>query len=165
MKWGKPIVVKEAITPPILRNNIKTVKKKEKLQVSKIKIDKSSSNKSEKGKSLDKSRSTKIIETEDTFKTVNKSRSVSSARVSLKSIKIENPNEIDISKYNSNLSGISGHEESLSIVTPDQHRIHCRNKRKKTSDTVITGKKISQEPDNPSKRSKEDIITDVETLV
>ena len=49
----KPNVVKEAITPPIAKNNINTVNKTQKSQAS-PKKDKSSSNKSYKGKSLDK---------------------------------------------------------------------------------------------------------------
>ena len=53
----KPNVVKEDITHPIAKNNIDTVSKTEKPQASKIKIYKSIINKSDKGKSLDKSRS------------------------------------------------------------------------------------------------------------
>ena len=68
----KPNMVKESITPPISKNNIDTVNKTEKAQAFKIKIDKSSSNKSDKGKSLVKSRSTQRPETEDTVKTVDK---------------------------------------------------------------------------------------------
>ena len=66
-------MVKEAITPPILKNDSDTVNKTEKAQALKKK-DKSSSNKYDNGKSLDKSRSNQITETEDTVKTVNKSR-------------------------------------------------------------------------------------------
>ena len=66
---------------------------------------------------MDKSRSTQRTETEDTVKLVNKSRSISSTSLSEKSTKIKNPKEIDISKYNLSLSGISGHGESLSSVT------------------------------------------------
>ena len=58
---------------------------------------------------MDKSRSTQRTKTEDTVKTVNKSRSISSASLSGKSTKIEKPKEIDISKDNSRLSGMSGH--------------------------------------------------------
>ena len=47
-------VVKEAITPPIAKNNIKTVNKTEKSQASNKTVDTSSSNKSDKVKSLDK---------------------------------------------------------------------------------------------------------------
>ena len=48
------------------------------------KKDKSSSNKYDKGKSLDKSRSTQRTETEETVKILNKSRSISSANLSEK---------------------------------------------------------------------------------
>ena len=37
---------------------------------------------------------------------------------------------------------MSGHGESLSSVTPDKQRITRKNKRKKTSDTFINGKKV-----------------------
>ena len=63
-------VVKEAITPPISKNNIDTVNKKEKPQASKREKEKFINNKSDKGKSLDKSRSTRRTETEDTVKSV-----------------------------------------------------------------------------------------------
>ena len=59
---------------------------------------------------------------------------------------------------------MSGHRESLSSVTPDQKRIPCKNKRNKTSDTLITRKKTIQEPVNPSKSEKYDTITDVEKI-
>ena len=133
----KPNVVKEFITPPISKKNIDKVNKTEKSQASK-KIDTSSSTESEKGKSLDKSRSTQRTETEDTVKTVNKSRSISSTSLSGKSTKIDKPSEIDISKYNSSISVLYVHGENLSSVTPDQQLIHCKNKRKKTSDASIT---------------------------
>ena len=57
---------------------------------------------------------------------------------------------------------MSGHGESISSVTPDKKCIPCNNKRKKTSEIFITGKENIQEPDNPSKRSKQDIIPDAE---
>ena len=59
----KPNLVKEPITPPIAKKNIYTVKKKDKSQASNKTVDTSRSNKSEKVKSLDKSRSTQITET------------------------------------------------------------------------------------------------------
>ena len=62
----KPNLVRESITPPIDKNNIDTVNKTEKSQASRIKKYKPRSNKSGKGKSLDKSRATQIAETEDT---------------------------------------------------------------------------------------------------
>ena len=84
----KPNVVKESITPPIAKNNIEKFNKTNKPQASKIIQDKYISNKSDKGKSLDKSRSTQRTETEDTVKSVNKSRSISWYFLSEKSTKI-----------------------------------------------------------------------------
>ena len=43
-------------------------------------------------------------------------------------------------KDNSSISGMSGHGESVSIVTPDKKLINCRNKINKTSETLIKGK-------------------------
>ena len=57
---------------------------------------------------------------------------------------------------------MSGHEESLSRVTPDQQRIPRKNKRKKPSDTLIIRKKCIQESVNTRKMEKVDNITDVE---
>ena len=84
----KPNVLKESITPPISKNNICTVNKIEKPQAYKSIKDKSISNKPNKGISLDKSVSTQITEIEDTVKSVNKSRSISSVFLSDKSTKI-----------------------------------------------------------------------------
>ena len=76
---AKPNVLKEAITPSIEKNNIDTVNKIKNPQASKRKKDKAISNKSEKVKSLDESRSTHRTETEDTENSVNNSRSISPA--------------------------------------------------------------------------------------
>ena len=113
---------------------------------------------------MDKLRSNQRAEKEDTIKTVNISRSILSDSLSGKSTKIEKPLEIDISKDSSSLSGMSGHVESLSSVTPDQERIPRKNKINKTSYTLITVKESIQEPYNPSKRAKEDSIPDVEKI-
>ena len=59
---------------------------------------------------------------------------------------------------------MSGHGESLSIVTPDQQRITGNNKRKKTSDTLIMRKEPMKEPVNPRKKVKEYTIPDVEKI-
>ena len=104
----KPNMVKEAITSPIAKNNIDRVNKTKTSQLSKKK-DRSGSNKSDKGKSLDKSRSTQKTDTEDTVKKVNKSRSISSARLYGKSTKIEKPKEINISHENLSISVMSRH--------------------------------------------------------
>ena len=158
-------MVKEAITSTIAKHNIYTVNKTEKSQAPKGKIYRFSSNKYDKGKSLDKSRSTKITWTEYTLKSVNKSRSISSDSSFEKSTKIEKNKEIDISKYNSSLYGMSGHGESLSSITPYQKRITSKNKRKKTSESSITKKESIQGSDNPNKMSKGDNIPDVGKLV
>ena len=60
---AKPNVVKEAITPPITKNNIDTVNKTDKSEAFNKKVYTSSINKSDKGKSLDKSKSTQRTET------------------------------------------------------------------------------------------------------
>ena len=57
---------------------------------------------------------------------------------------------------------MSGHRESLSNVTPNKQRIPCKNKRTKTSETLITRKETIQEPVSPSKRAQEGTIPYVE---
>ena len=94
----------------------------------------------DKSRSLDKSISTQITETEDTVKTLNKSRSISSASFSNKSAKIEKPKEIDISKENSSIYRMSRHGSSVSGESPYKQRIPRKNKRKKNLDTSIKGK-------------------------
>ena len=81
-------MLKEAITTPISKEKIDIVNKTDKSQASNKKVDTSSRNKSDKGKSLDKSRSTKINYTEKTVNTVNKSRSISRASLSNKITRI-----------------------------------------------------------------------------
>ena len=60
---------------------------------------------------------------------------------------------------------MSGHGESVLIVTPDKQRIPCKKNINKTSDTLITGKTSIQEPNNPGKRAKEDSIYDVKIII
>ena len=60
---------------------------------------------------------------------------------------------------------MSGQRGSLSSVTRYKQHIPRKNKRKKTSETLITGKEIIQEPVNPGKRGKDDTIPDVEKLI
>ena len=103
---------------------------------------------------MDKSRFTKRTDTENTVKKVNKSGSISRTSLFDKSTKIENSSEIDICNDNLSIFFLSGHRESLSSVTPDQQRTPCKNKRKKTSDTLITWKETIQKPVNPSKKGK-----------
>ena len=67
----KPNVVKESITPPLKKKKIDTFNKTDKSQASNKTVDTSRRNKSDKGKSLDKSRSTQRTE-KNIFNTVNK---------------------------------------------------------------------------------------------
>ena len=57
---------------------------------------------------------------------------------------------------------MSGQGEYLAGITPYTISIPCKNKRRKTPDTLIIRKEPIREPVNPRKREKEDIITDVE---
>ena len=86
----KPNVLKEAITPPIVKKNIDTVKKQRNHMHLREKKRNSSANNKNKGRSLDKIGFIKGTEIECTIKSVNKSSSISSASLSDKSIKIEN---------------------------------------------------------------------------
>ena len=63
-KEKKPNVVEEAITPPISsKNKIDTVKRTEKSQASNKAVETPKRNKTDKVKSIDKSRSTQITDT------------------------------------------------------------------------------------------------------
>ena len=73
----KTNAVKESITTPIARKNIDTVNRIEKPQSSNKTVDKYSSNKSDKAKSLDKSRCTKITDTGNKVNKENESMSIS----------------------------------------------------------------------------------------
>ena len=57
---------------------------------------------------------------------------------------------------------MSWHGASVSSESPDKQRIPHKNKTKNTFDTSIKVKESIQEPENPSKRAKEDSIPDVE---
>ena len=89
---------------------------------------------------MDKSRASKINYIENTVNTVAKSRSISRTSLSTKSTRIEKPSEIDICNNNLSISVFYGHREILSGVTSYKQRIPSKNKRKKTSDTLIMGK-------------------------
>ena len=52
--------------------------------------------------------------------------------------------------------------DDLASTSPDNLRIPCKNKRKKTPDTSVIRKEPIVVPVNPSKKAKEDTITDVE---
>ena len=49
---------------------------------------------------------------------------------------------------------------SVETIPPDKQHIPHKYKRNKTSETLIKRKEIIQEPENPSKREKEDSIYD-----
>ena len=72
---------------------------------------------------MGKSRSTQRTETEELVKTLKISSCILSASFSNKNTRIENTKEIDIRKYNSSLSGMSGHGRSVSSESPDKQRI------------------------------------------
>ena len=55
---------------------------------------------------------------------------------------------------------MSRSRESLTTISPYKQRIPREIKRKKISETLIKGKESIQEINNPSKRAKEDSITD-----
>ena len=112
-----------------------------------------------KNKILDKSRSTKRTDTENT---VDKSRSIPRTNLSNKSTRIQNPSEIDIHGGNLSVSVLSGQGEILSSVSPDIIFIIRNNKRKKYPDTSIIRKQPIKEPVNPRKKKKENNLTDVE---
>ena len=104
------------------------VNKTEKSKSSNKIVDTPRSNKTDKVKSIDKSRCTQITDTENT---VNKSRSIPRTNLSNKSTRIEKPSEIDIHRDNLSVSVLSGHGEILSSVTPDQQNIPRKNKKVK----------------------------------
>ena len=110
-----------------------------------------------KSSSSDKSRSSSITETEDTVEPQNKTRSISSASLYDKDTKEQQPKERMIRNEklrsdNTSVSSMSVHASSITTVSPEKHRIHWKNKNKKLSENLITGNKITQEPDNPSKK-------------
>ena len=58
------------------------------------------------------------------------------------------------------LSSMSRPGASTTTVSPDKERIPCNIFEKKISENLIKGKYSIPVPDNPSKRSKKDIIID-----
>ena len=90
--------MKESITPPLSeKKKINTVNKIEKSQAYNKTVDTPKSNKTDKVKSIDKSRS---IQRTDTENTVDKSMSIPRNNLSNKSTIIDNPSEIDIHRDN-----------------------------------------------------------------
>ena len=63
------------------------------------------------------------------------------------------------------VSSMSIHGEILTSVLPDKEHIPRKIKRTKISETLIKGKQSIQEPDNPSKRGKEDSIIDEKNII
>ena len=118
------------------------------MQASNKTVDTPRSNKTDKVKSLYKSRYTQRTDTENK---VNKSRYISRTNLSNKSTRIEKPSEIDVCKDNLSVSVLYGHGEILSSVPPYQQSIPHKNKRKKTSDNLIIRKEPIKEPVNPRK--------------
>ena len=114
---------------------------------------------------MDKSRSAIKNDTEDTVKTLNKSRSISSVSFSDKSTNIEQPKRIDVRSDIPGLSGISGPGASVTGEFPDKQLIHHNNLINNTSKASIKGTETIQEPDNPSKRGKEDSIIDEKNII
>ena len=55
---------------------------------------------------------------------------------------------------------MSAHGASITTVLPDKHCIPWKIKKKKLSEISITGNKITQEPDKPSKKAKMDSSID-----
>ena len=55
---------------------------------------------------------------------------------------------------------MSVHGASITTLLPDRDRISRKNEKKKLSEISITGNKITQEPDNPSKKEKVDSSID-----
>ena len=91
-------MVGESINPPISsKNKIDTLNKTDKSQVSNKTVDTPKSNKNDKVKSIDRSRSTQRT---DMVNTVNKSRYITGNSFSDISTGIEKPTEIDIVKDN-----------------------------------------------------------------
>ena len=134
----EPNVMKEAITPPISsEKKIDIFNKTEKPQAPNKTVDITISNKTDKVKSIDKSRYTQRTDTENT---VNKSGFISRPNLSNKSTIIKKPSEIDMCKDNLSVSVLSGHGEILSGVTPDQQRIPQKNKVNKNSHNLIIRK-------------------------
>ena len=59
-----------------------------------------------------------------------------------------------LSRDNKSLSSVSVLGEIITTVSPEIDRILRNNKKKKLPEISITGNKITQDPDNISKKSK-----------
>ena len=86
---------------------------------------------------------------------MDKSRSTPRTNLSNKSFHIGEPSNIDIDKYNKDVSDLSRQGESCSSVTPDQQFITCNNKIKKTPDISVIIKEPIGDTVKPIKIPKE----------
>ena len=66
----------------------------------------------------------------------------------------------DLRNDNPSVSSMSVHGASIKNVSPDKDSIPRKIKKQKLLETPITGNKITQEPDNPSKKAKVDSSID-----
>ena len=82
--------------------------------------------------------------------------------LSNKSTQIENPSEINIHRGNKYVSDLSIQGESLASAKPDNNRIPCKNKGKKTPESLIIRREHIGDTVNHRKIPKEDTVTDVE---
>ena len=105
--------MKESITPPISeKKKIDTVNKTEKSQASNKKVGTSKSNKTDKVKSIHKSRSTQRTDTENI---IDKSMSIQRTNLSNKITRILKPTEIDTHRDNLSVSVFIDKEKSYQV--------------------------------------------------
>ena len=107
--------MKEAINTTITKKNIDTVNKTDISQASNKTVDTSSSNKSDKVKFLDKSRSNQRTDTENIFNTVNKSRSVQTKAANYISLYIEEYLNIKVGNRIDFANAILKNEKQLKV--------------------------------------------------
>ena len=147
---------------------VTTTKETGKGLISNTETDKPQASQNKSG-SLDKSRSSSRTKIEDTLKPLNKTISTSPASLYNKDNKKQQPKEIKFQNAklrsdNPSVSSMFVHGASITTVSPETDCIFCKIKRK-LSEILITGNKITQEPDNPSKKSKMDISIDEKNII
>ena len=109
--------------------------------------------------SLDNSRYSTRTETKDTVKTLNKTRLISSASLSDKDTKKQQPKEIKF--RNEKLRSDTPSVSSMSVHAASKMNVTSLTRIKnKFLEILITGNDSTQEPDNPSKKAKVDSIID-----
>ena len=84
--------------------------------------------------------------------------------MSNKITQIEKSSEIYIHRENENVSDFSIQREILASVTADNICIPCKNKIKKTPDSLVIIKEPIRDTVNPRKISQEDTVTDAENV-